>query len=409
MRGITHIRWSAVGAGIALALLTAAPAAGRACGVLLLPVCQVPAQPVQSGRLLGFNDTGPLDARDGYPGDAFYRWLADAGAAIHRWPVSWQGYEPYRGKVDDSALAPADEVYRRDLAAGVRPLIVLLGTPPWAVTAEARGGRWKTLACDGSRSLCFAPPDVRDAAIRDAWERWAALVAKRYPEAAGFEIWNEPNIRGFWMQRQDPELYGLMLDSAAAAIHAARPGATVVSGGTSEAGASDAYHTPPAEFVRRMYATAPPGSFDALGYHAYPCNARPWESQVALATGEIRAARDRAGDPSRPLWLTETGATTGSPAPANCDTAFTEDEQRDALAAVLDWTGRAEATAGDLPVVLVTRLINGGARMVVTQGSGDSEAEFGIVAWARNLVTGQPVVQAKPAYAAVRCRFRGSC
>jgi putative glycosyl hydrolase len=353
------------------------------------------------GQLRGFSDPG-LGNRD-LPRSLFMDRLADSGAQLHRIETSWQGYEPRRGHYTSWFWDKHDRDYRDKLKLGVREVIILRGTPYWALTPEGRGstspgGIWR---CDGSQSPCNAPPNVRDPGIRDAWEHWVREVVSRYPQAAGIEIWNEPNIRWNWYQPQDPALYALMLKSAGEAVRQVNPSMPVVSGGVSSfQGASDADKTSYDEFLRTVYRDAGPDSFSAIGWHAYPCFSETYHGNAERQLQVIRQVKREFGDASKPIWLTETGATTGRPESSNCGAAFSEPQQHDALEDVLRWAGREQAVSHDLPVVLVHSLFDWGKN-----GSQD----FGVIAWYKDPSNGNVQTRAKPAYPTVRCIFRGSC
>src|SRR5207253_438635 len=101
----------------------------------------------------------------------------------------------------------------------------------WALTAQGQGASKGAFLCadNNNATQCLAPPDVRNATISAHWEMFLATLSYIMPNAK-FEIWNEPNIDWFWLQPQDPQLYGLMLKIGAHGVHRGSPTATVVSG-----------------------------------------------------------------------------------------------------------------------------------------------------------------------------------
>jgi hypothetical protein len=337
--------------------------------------------------------------------------LADSGARVHRVVISWQGFEPLEGRFNPAFWAEPDRNYRDDLAGGVRQIIVLEGTPLWALGPAGRGSASPDggSRCDGGNSACNAPPNVRDPRIRRAWRGWVAGVARRYPRAAGIEIWNEPNIAPNWFQRQDPPLYGLMLKAAGEAIRATKSRTPVVSGSVSTfEGPNDPQKTGYADFLSAVYRSAGKRSFDAIGWHGYPCK----ESGSLYGEPErhldaIRQVQHEFHDSRKPLWLTETGATTGKPDSSNCGEAFSEREQSEALAAVLDWATDVQRHDGDLPVVLVHSLFDWNNRQEARAGAGGGE--FGLVGWSLDPRTHRVTTRAKPAYRAVTCRMKRRC
>lgn len=63
------------------------------------------------------------------------------------------------------------------------------------------------------------------------WQEFLEEVARRFPQAAAIEIWNEPNLSGFWKPEPQPERYAGLVASAYEAIKAADPGIQVIAGG----------------------------------------------------------------------------------------------------------------------------------------------------------------------------------
>ena len=63
------------------------------------------------------------------------------------------------------------------------------------------------------------------------WQEFLEEVARRFPQAAAIEIWNEPNLSGFWKPEPQPERYARLVASAYEAIKAADPGIQVIAGG----------------------------------------------------------------------------------------------------------------------------------------------------------------------------------
>jgi len=159
---------------------------------------------------------------------------------------------------------------------------------------------------DVNRDVHAPPTDNRDYAA------YAAAFAKRYgrrgtfwddnpasPEmpVTTYEVWNEPNLKWFWLTDPDPARYADMYIRARAAIKAVDPDARVITGGLSPDGADD--------FVRAMYAARPElrGQVDGVGLHPYSRSA----AGVFAKVRSMRATLESLGEGGVPLHLTELG------------------------------------------------------------------------------------------------------
>jgi hypothetical protein len=179
-------------------------------------------------------------------------------------------------------------------ARGIRPLFILVFAPTWA-----NGG-----VCDQWVADCRNPPSP---AHYDDAGRMAALLAQRYPDAAGIELWNEPNLREFWAPAPDPTAYGHLLQAVHHAVKAVAPDMPVI--GASLANGEPAGFISPAQFLGGIYDAGAGASMDAIGVHPYPFSATSLANTFRTLDA-VRAVRDAHGDSGRPLWVTELGATT---------------------------------------------------------------------------------------------------
>ena len=75
-----------------------------------------------------------------------------------------------------------------------------------------------------------APSHYGDAAA------FAVLLAQRYPNAAGIEVWNEENLSEFWAPTPDVGAYMTLLGDVYTAVKAAVPSMPVVMGGLAASG-----------------------------------------------------------------------------------------------------------------------------------------------------------------------------
>lgn len=233
--------------------------------------------------------------------------IHELGGTSHRFPVYWRSSEP-RGPqngVHSYDLGAYDEIYRTDMARGIRPLLVVLGSPPWSWDLGALAG--------GTGGQVFNPPS------RDHYGDWRAFIGelvRRYPAAVGVEVWNEPNLAAFWgngnpLVPLDPARYVELLREAHAAVKAVDPAMPVLGGSSANVGVT----TPGkdmrnADFLRAIYADGAAQAMDGLAIHPYP--KAPRENRFQTGIDEARAARDSVGA-STPLWITEVGVSTTGP------------------------------------------------------------------------------------------------
>jgi hypothetical protein len=289
-----------------------------------------------------------------------------AGARWIRIGIYWAviqrgGPRSYDWKAFDRVVNAAK---RRRLAV----LGVIVYTPSWA---RARG-------MPGA-----APP--LDLGLYAAF---AGRVARHFrARVRAYEIWNEPNIAGFWAPGPSPAAYTAMLELAYRAIKRARPSATVVSAGLSphaSYGAVDAQHVNPITFLEQMYANGARGSMDAVGWHPYNFpfglayyNWSAW-SQMAATAPSARSVMRANGDGGKRVWATEWGAPTGTSA-----TSVTEAGQ---AALVADALRRLRALPWAGPSFLYSYRDTG-------TNAADRVQNFGIV---------RHDFSRKPAYAAFR-------
>lgn len=285
--------------------------------------------------------------------------LAGSGANVARTGLYWDNIQPTSFNVHVWTLF--DLVYQQMISRGIRPLFVLYAAPCWAQSGSCRQG-------------AHPAPEYFDE-LAD----FAARAAQRYPQAVGFEVWNEPNYEIYWGGQPDPEAYAEMLKQVAGAVHAAAPGMPVVSAGLSPHINDDvdamAYET----FLRRMYAAGGPQAADAIGTHPYPNRryAEDFLGNIRVHLFRYLRVMSDFGDEAKPMWVTETGVSNDG------DEGFSVDQQADALARMYTLFRRI---AHPIPVVVYHRFADQpGNPRVKEQG-------YGVVSGG-----GQP----KPAYCAV--------
>jgi hypothetical protein len=215
-----------------LALLVALVAGLLAAG----PAAAAPIASLQDDDLVnvrGADLAGRLDA------------LAATGVTVTRLDVLWSEVAPRRPADARDPADPAydwsryDEILRGLRARGIAAILDFYRTPRWA----SRSG------------LPAAAPRAADGA------RFAGAIARRYsgafpdplggalPRVGRIEVWNEPNLPGFWMPQcrrgkggraklLSPGAYAALLAASFREIKAASPSTQVVGGVAGPAGRS---------------------------------------------------------------------------------------------------------------------------------------------------------------------------
>ncbi|KZF09498.1 hypothetical protein A2J03_02300 [Rhodococcus sp. EPR-157] len=269
----------------------------------------------------------------------------ELGAAWVRVVVNWASVEAAPGVFD---WGNTDRVINAARAQGYSVLAVLAGTPPWAqgpIPSALPGA----VPIDPNTYGTFA----------------GAAAAHLGDRVNSYEVWNEPNIPTFFAPVDAARYVGL-LRAAYPAIHAADPGATVLSAGLATTIDTGGWTVAPVTFLQQMYAAGAAGLMDAIALHPYtfPFTVEndpngQW-AQVDQAYGTMAAN----GDGGKKIWITELGAPTG-----NGPMAVSEDTQ----AAII---GSSMAQASKLPYVgpvFVHSLRDSGT------DASDSEQNYGLL------------------------------
>jgi hypothetical protein len=224
--------------------------------------------------------------------------VADGGMRDFRVVFDWSVIGARRNANDWTAY---DAVMASAARARVRVLPVLLGCPAHLC-----------------RARLHAPTT---AAQRRGWSAFAGALARRYGRGGTFwadnpqlderpfvayQIWNEPNVRGYWNGRPDPAAYVRFVARSRTALRRADPRATVVLAGLAESVRGMTV----ANFLSGVYAVAGSRSkFDAVAIHVYARTS----ARAASGVQAIRQILNARGDRGTPIWVTEAGWATGGP------------------------------------------------------------------------------------------------
>ncbi|MDH0797458.1 MULTISPECIES: cellulase family glycosylhydrolase [Pseudomonas] len=172
--------------------------------------------------------------------------LKDLGLQWVRLDLHWDRLEPV---ADQYQVATLDELVAKLQDNQLKSVFYLVGSAPFITTAPV-GAPYQDQ---------YPPKDPNVFAIR------MALLAQRYPSVDAWQVWNEPNLLGFWRPVADPAGYAALLKSSAAALRAVNPNKPVVAAGL-------------AFFSEMPNGQTMLGAFDALGvpslntvmsYHPY--------------------------------------------------------------------------------------------------------------------------------------------
>lgn len=202
-----------------------------------------------------------------------------------RLDLHWDRLETAEGQYQLAELdALVDELARRRL----QSVFYLVGSARFATTAPA----------DSPYQDQYPPHDPASFAQR------MALLARRYPGVAAWQVWNEPNLLGFWRPEADPQGYARLLVASRQALNEHAPGKTVLAAGMA------------------FFGEMPDGRnmFDAIGalgldtsdivaaYHPYtqlPEGNTPDNLDMVARASRLNAALRQAGVPA--IWATEWG------------------------------------------------------------------------------------------------------
>ena len=277
--------------------------------------------PLHVNPMWGFNDDFQLrggTAANGDPIADLHEEIpktAAAGAQLIRMAVRWRVVEQTEGTYDFNRPGqPFLSNYNDMLAAGLKPIIVLMGAPDWADGTPVGSN---PSGCPYT-SGCEYPPG---SGYYDEFADFVYQAAITFPNAYAFEIWNEPNSPKYWGPTPSAANYATMVQLSSGAIQNAEAtlgkNITWITGGLAD-DAGSAPIIPQHTFVANMLASPNLTSigFDGVGIHPYP---RPDTSlctspsasdvdymecklkQVRLALNQVPAASNL------PLWVTETG------------------------------------------------------------------------------------------------------
>lgn len=198
--------------------------------------------------------------------------VALSGSRWVRVACSWQRVQqgttpnpPYDWTQPDRIVAAAQ-------TRNLKVILTISHCPRWAALNTA------------NTTTSWRAPSTATLAVGGAFSVWCAAVAARYGvggthypgTVVWFEIWNEPNLQGFWQDElPNASKYVTMLQRGYDAIKAVNPANQVMSGGLAPVPNAQSFGN----------AIIPPGRFDAFCHHAYPPMQSTYPSQLSAMFG----------------------------------------------------------------------------------------------------------------------------
>ena len=218
----------------------------------------------------------------------------------------WDQLEPVENQYQ---IATLDQLVGKLQDNQLKSLFYLVGSAPFATTAPA-GAPYQDQ---------YPPADPNMFATR------MALLSQRYPSVDAWQVWNEPNLLGFWRPAADPAGYASLLTATTSALRGVNPAKPVVAAGMA------------------FFSEMPNGQtmFNALGalgvaslntvvsYHPYtqlPEGNDPSNLDLIAKTSALNQALRNGGVQS--LWSTEWGWST-YPGPKDAQDLITPQQQAD--------------------------------------------------------------------------------
>lgn len=153
--------------------------------------------------------------------------LKQLGLTWTRIDLHWETLEAwgYEGEMEEN-IGPFEQLIAILDEQHIKTVVYFVGSAFWQSTTPCR---WP------HPSLCpnyekYPPKDYNIFAERMAW------LANRFRTVDAWQVWNEPNIIGYWAPYPNVTQYTDMLNKATAAIHAVAPNKLVISAGISQFG-----------------------------------------------------------------------------------------------------------------------------------------------------------------------------
>jgi polysaccharide biosynthesis protein PslG len=221
--------------------------------------------------------------------------LAAGRIGLYRTNILWSVVEYQPGARN---WGPYDQLIFRAASARMRVVPVLLGSPRFAARKFQYPPR---SARNKKRWAAFVRDVVRRYGRRGTF--WRQNPTVPYKPITAWQVWNEPNFRGYWNGHPSARGYVRFLKLSRRAIKKADPRAKIVLAGLPETRLGVPGHL----FLPKLYRARARRLFDVISLHAYARNSREVLKSVKL----VRSIMRRYGDGRKQLWITELGWATG--------------------------------------------------------------------------------------------------
>ncbi len=137
----------------------------------------------------------------------------------------------------------------------------------------------------------------------DAWGEYVRQVVTRYGKKLRYwEVFNEPNLQGFWADEVSGENYTKMLKHTYEIIKSIDPDIQVLYGGVAGV---------PHKFIEDTFKAGAGAYFDIMNIHPYQWTSIP-ESMLPDFK-RLQETMDKYGIANKPIWITEVGWSTAKP------------------------------------------------------------------------------------------------
>jgi hypothetical protein len=238
--------------------------------------------PSRPTALLGVTSGAVLDKEA--PLDEEVRTMEASGVTALRAPFYWHHLQPTD---QPPSFAETDPLVAAAARAHIELLPIVVRAPAWAARhpdKENSPPKGTAAYADFLRALIghYGP----DGSF------WKANPDLPKQPIRSWQIWNEPDHLHYWSDQPYQHDYVELGRAARAAIKGADPGARVVMAGFADRSWDS---------IASVYKAGAKGVFDVVAIHPYTFEVRNVIRIVRLA----RQALVKAGDPDRPLWLTE--------------------------------------------------------------------------------------------------------
>ncbi len=241
----------------------------------------LPVQPViLSAAVLLLLGVANADSRYGVVHGDRLEYLEEGGFGWTRMDFVWNGIEPQNGTFKFDEL---DRYVDNCTAHGIRILAILDYSAEWASSAPEN---W-------SNRDRFPPKHLSD------WEEYVFETVTHFKgRVTHWEVWNEPNIRYFWLPKQDPREYSRLLRSTYATAKKADPECTILIGGIIGFDV---------DYLRKVYEQGSSMYFDVVSLHPYLGN-DPFDlGNFSGNMSAVKALISEFGDSNKEIWFTEMG------------------------------------------------------------------------------------------------------